>query len=190
MVSLDDSRLSIRLCAGNDASNSNVVGSIRGNSLCGEKLDSVLSYYKDDKTKHMIMSFYVSRHKVPVSYLLENGKHTGSKNNPFRFAKTFIATYFDIMRGIKNPNLLVTCSSHDIYSTLLAKHNESIKHNKPTLPIPTNILSVHGYRTDAYTSEMNAVVNDRGVIKIVVVKTIFTHGKWKVDYFEIVDARK
>ncbi|MDR1034151.1 MAG: Rv3235 family protein [Bifidobacteriaceae bacterium] len=157
-------------------------------SPCNEKLKKVLSYYRSSETKKQIILSFASRNKVPVSSMLENGEYTGSKNNPFKFATTFIVTYFDVIRGIKSPNLLFNLSSSRVYNKLGDKYKETIILNKSFLPIPVSILSMHGYRINKPISEISAVVSDGGVIKIVVMRSVFTHNRWKVSYFEIIEA--
>ncbi|MDR1033392.1 MAG: hypothetical protein LBL41_01290, partial [Bifidobacteriaceae bacterium] len=70
----------------------------------------------------------------------------------------------------------------------ISKHEESISNNILFIHIPIYVISIHCYRLNARTSEISMQLRDGGVAKIAVMRSVFTHGRWKASHFEIIEA--
>jgi hypothetical protein len=162
------------------------------NNAVHKVVDDVVCYYEEPKTLEGLVSANPAKfdggvHKKLSIYAVP--QHTGEKNNPYSFAKTYIRTAFDIVKGMRDPNVLQIYSSIEVYRLLENAYVKSRRANTAMLPLPVKILSVHGYRVDKKTSEMSATVLDSGEVKICVIRAEYSHDKWKVAHYGVVRTK-
>lgn len=155
--------------------------------------DDIICYYDDKRTLQELISSNLSKF-IPIDNdivsLHATPLHTGVKHNPYKFAKTYIRTALDIIRGIRDPIILQLYSSLSVYKSLENTYVKSLRQNISMLPLPIKILSINGYRVNKLTSEMSAVVEDNGEIKICLIRAEYSHEKWKVTYFGVICPKR